>query len=554
MVPEVWPALLVSCGLLGPVLWAYWAVGQRLAGRGVPGPVMAVAALVLLVVAAGAAVMLVPGVESWTTRILGMRTELVSELAAEVTSASYWQILGVPGALALIAPIVCLGVAWQKEGELPALFLSLLAVAFLAMWWRTHDFDYLVPVVSAMAAALAVRGLWITMLPERVPVRNLLYAGAAVVALAPIWPLGKQAPPWPTRTDVGQLLLLSEGWVQAMTWMAERTPEPPLPVDARVDPFGDDFDYPPGSYGVLAAWDQGNFVSALGRRPVVVSQGVSPSLARWMMETDEARSIRFWDRARQDGEPIRYVVLDAETLGDHFGSFIEGAGLTAAEFAEQPSPGAPPVYGARYRESIVGRLYLDAADGLSHYRLVYQSPHQSALFYRARPGESGDGGSQRVRLLRRSEPIDSDDDRRRFEDLQEQGVTRTRQGYLYGVTFFPTVRIFELVPGATLVGRAAPGTEVEARLDLASTQDGAALEYRQSTVAGEDGRYRLTVPYATEQAAPTALVPTAVVATGRYRLSASPTGDRRPPLEVDVAEDQVRSGAEILLDEDEETR
>ncbi len=75
-----------------------------------------------------------------------------------------------------------------------------------------------------------------------------------------------------------------------------------------------------------------------------------------------------------------------------------------------------------------------------------------------------------------------------------------------------SVAIWQVVPGARIEGRTAPGERVDAQLRLSSHV------FRTSTDAGPDGRYSLRVPYPTEDR-----FSTAVLATGRYRLS-TPSG------------------------------
>jgi asparagine N-glycosylation enzyme membrane subunit Stt3 len=58
-------------------------------------------------------------------------------------------------------------------------------------------------------------------------------------------------------------------------------------------------------------------------------------------------------------------------------------------------------------------------------------------------------------------------------------------------------KLFELVAGAELVGRSAPGSAVKLRLVL-RTNIGRELIYRDQVTAGDDGTFRLRAPYATD--------------------------------------------------------
>lgn len=85
--------------------------------------------------------------------------------------------------------------------------------------------------------------------------------------------------------------------------------------------------------------------------------------------------------------------------------------------------------------------------------------------------------------------------------FREDGVALERYRLLY-VTFpivegeTPAFKLFELVQGARLVGRSAPGATVEISLAL-RTNLGRNLVYSAETTADEEGRYHFRLPYAT---------------------------------------------------------
>jgi dolichyl-diphosphooligosaccharide--protein glycosyltransferase len=103
------------------------------------------------------------------------------------------------------------------------------------------------------------------------------------------------------------------------------------------------------------------------------------------------------------------------------------------------------------------------------------------------------------------------------------------------------VAVFELVPGARVAGRAAPGAEVVFELSLRAGRG--RFPYRARTVASREGRYELRLPYPTD-----APVSAEVGATGAYRVR---SGGRSAAL--DVREADVRAGAAVAgpdLEED----
>jgi asparagine N-glycosylation enzyme membrane subunit Stt3 len=95
-------------------------------------------------------------------------------------------------------------------------------------------------------------------------------------------------------------------------------------------------------------------------------------------------------------------------------------------------------------------------------------------------------------------------------------------------------RIFEFVRGARLAGQASPGKRVGARISCLSNR-GRKILARLTSRADPNGRYALTLPYATHGAPP------AVLCDSAYTVF---SGGRR--VEVAVHEDQVQSGSPVL--------
>ena len=94
-------------------------------------------------------------------------------------------------------------------------------------------------------------------------------------------------------------------------------------------------------------------------------------------------------------------------------------------------------------------------------------------------------------------------------------------------------KVFEHVPGAQIVGRAAPGARVRLRLPLTTNRDRKGV-YRASTTADAKGRYRLRVPYANKGGPPS------VRPGSHYILEC---GDES--VRVRIAERSIRSGADV---------
>ncbi len=101
-------------------------------------------------------------------------------------------------------------------------------------------------------------------------------------------------------------------------------------------------------------------------------------------------------------------------------------------------------------------------------------------------------------------------------------------------------KVFEIVPGARLVGRAAPGAEISLALSLETTQK-RKFSYAARTTASEDGLYTLRVPYSNS----TLQHESQVTSTARpgYRYELGCNGERSF---VRVSEEAVLNGKDVL--------
>jgi dolichyl-diphosphooligosaccharide--protein glycosyltransferase len=194
----------------------------------------------------------------------------------------------------------------------------------------------------------------------------------------------------------------------------------------------------------------------------------------------------------------------------------------------------------RYERSMIARLYVGDGLGLSHYRMVFESAHQSWIVSLSRP-VTGKNDS-----WRRSFPIDNEADRERFRGSESPNSRlATSLGYAYDGVVTASVKIFERVEGALLVGSAPGALEVEARLSLHSRATDRDFEYRTSARSTSDGRFELVVPYPTRGSNPAL----EITARGPYslRVVSAPDTDGAEIGRVDVSPNQIRTGARIEL-------
>jgi asparagine N-glycosylation enzyme membrane subunit Stt3 len=260
-----------------------------------------------------------------------------------------------------------------------------------------------------------------------------------------------------------------------------------------------------------------------------------------MLLDDEAATLDFWSQRTQSGERIRYVVLDGRTAFANLPSMVALLGGTLAQYMDANQP--MPTFGEAYYRTIAARLYVGRGSGLGHYRLVYASPQMTALYYHAR--SHGVGDTEQLQVTALAQPIDSADAARHFAELDQANLQETSDGYVYRPRIVPSVQIFEIVPGATVLGTTQPGMLVEARLRLgenASDED-AALLYRQVQRADDQGHFALTLPYSTDGLAAAAVQP-----IGLYRILVGVDSEHMAGVvQVGVSEANLQAGSALDL-------
>lgn len=273
------------------------------------------------------------------------------------------------------------------------------------------------------------------------------------------------------------------GIMRAARHLAESTPPPSDLLDR---------DQPP-EYGVLAAWDIGNNIIATGRRPVVATGFLDtlPGDSFW-------ESVRFFTEADPEAawgimsrNRLRYVVLHnhAKTLLLSYYTLGRDdlyARLLAGGKSALYRSGAAPVSLRLWDEAGTGHVAAGRViPGARHFRLLWED----FFFY---PGDSS--------------------------------VDQTK--------------IYQAVPGARIIGKAAPGTLMGARLPLVSNL-GKSFVYLEAATAGPDGRFELVVPYASGQANGS------VRPAGPYQVAGWADATS---IEVTVGERDVLEGRAVIVD------
>jgi len=464
-------------------LWARFSLGQRRDTRAIG------ALLAGLAVVAAMLLVLVPDLREVLTQGLAWFTEdaearEVAELAPldSLTAATRYSLAFFLFPVAWV--VVAVG-AWRDRSSQRGLVL-LWSLIFFALALHQRRFNNSFSVLYALVwGGAAAQGLfWV-----RSRLRATSWSTAFLVVLVGI---GAAASLIPVAAYYQPVVLRAmKAWrgeatgfqmqparirvhLGAARWLARSTPPTRGYLDASLRP----------EYGVMAPWSAGHLLRYFGERPQVQDNfgayGGEENFARaweYYFATDEATAVELLD-----GLGVRYVVVDRTGAGTP--RRVEYSDLSMAARLARAFGSAREI-----EVGVDGRVREVSA--LTQHRLVYHARSVSG------PGLATDWTAW-------------------------------------------SVAVYERVEGARVTGEADPGATVEARLRF-TTQSGVRLlpratdlhVYRVRTQADAAGRYRLRLPYPTDES-----FSDAVRTVGRYELS---TPERTATFSV--TEDAVQTGS-----------
>jgi asparagine N-glycosylation enzyme membrane subunit Stt3 len=388
-------------------------------------------------------------------------------------------------------------------------------------WLQTRDFNYYPPPILAAAAAYALVGA------SRRGLAGLTSRWGQVAILAllvvpPFIPGPTFQRPWMTSKMFGEVMMQSDGLEEAARWL--KTTQGDIRPDS------------PEAFGVVTPWDLGNIIAQASGVPVKWSQTVSPELAR-LMFSDQPDQV--YQQLNSGSHPLRYIVLPARNLSDKFLGELIATDIPMMDMLEN---GETVQYestqvalfkpSARNLAAFIVRLYWGLAQGLGHFRLVFESDSEAIHTVKLNPESSN--------LEFVSFAVDADN-RKIFQPLLDNPKTplKTSRGILVNSKLAPEVRIFEAVPGARLTGSAQPSSHVVARINLVA-HSGTLRPVTYSTLADSDGRYELRLPYPTDQ--PMSPAEGTIEVRGAYHVTVD-----GQTIEVQVSEADIQAGREVKL-------
>ncbi len=493
LLPLLWKLTLAGTGgfialLLGALRWFETSRSRQ-------SPVRRLAWLAGALAIGGAVVFaLSPAARHFAGEGLGQKSTLVAE-NQPVTPGLYWMITGLAGILGPLALVVGIASgAWRRPGWWIAVLPSLF---FLALWCRTFDYGY-----QAALHAVLLTGYFFGAAPARKWSGLCALAGATALVIFCCWPMHRTMPWWlPGAWYENEAELPGDGWIEAMRWLRTSTPPPPPLPPHPVEGVS-----PRGRVGVLTDWSSGQYVNTLAERPATSSRyPEAEGIAPFFLLTEAAvRAAPM--RGATVTTAVRYVAVEPKVIGDYAGAHLSTLGRNLADFAGRDTfvdgrghTMSVPTLGPGYAGAFATQLVERDGAGLEHFRLIFESRQQSFLRL-----TYDDGAKQ---LMPRASLVRTPAEREDVLAKLRQGLWQENGANAYLGHLVAAVKIFEQVAGARLEGSAAPGAAVAAEIPVRLRSSGRLLRYRQTGRADSAGHFQLIVPYATEAAAGTDLVP-----------------------------------------------
>ncbi|THE65425.1 oligosaccharyl transferase, archaeosortase A system-associated [Salinadaptatus halalkaliphilus] len=339
-------------------------------------------------------------------------------------------------------------------------------------------------------------------------------------------------------------------WEGSNEWLAENTPEPGNWGGAGYEdeleyhgtyeyPDGGDYDYPPGSYGVISWWDYGHLITTQAERIPHSNpfQSNARSSSAFFTAESEDRSELILDAVAAGASPddhtneeleqmiaegdeldeeIRYVMIDYQMAGDKFPAMATWTdpGPNYYMTAEDYQPGQPieedevgEIFGdIPYHETTLSNLYFDDADGMENYRLVHENAEAGSVVY-ASYAQIDDGEVVHFDEMGQpvspaeGEPAVAVNEQIPFETYQQ--LEENDDIVVFDARTAAAVKTYERVEGATLEGSIDGDVDdiEDATVTAAVQLDAGEREpfiYTQDAELEDDGSFEMTVPYATD--------------------------------------------------------
>ncbi len=312
-------------------------------------------------------------------------------------------------------------------------------------------------------------------------------------------------------------------------------------------------DYPSSAYGVMSWWDYGHDIEYVAHRipnanpfqAGILENGGKDGSCKFFLATNESDGYR---NLQDLGS--KYVMIDLEMATTKFGAITVWAKedyssyYAPAEFGLTSTTSVPILVDSpKYNSTMMSQLYYNDANGMNHFRLVYESPGDYYVYTKYAYLDQYQQNSYNYVPFVDNWPHDANySSMYGLYNASIKPFPTTQDGtwaqFIYDsrppVKF---VKTYEVVKGATLHGTAPAGSAVTASVGLGIGDR--TFTYTGKATADANGSYAITVPYASEPMKGTNYS-SDVKPLGQYTVSYGNT-----TTTVDVPEQAVQNGGTI---------
>jgi oligosaccharyl transferase (archaeosortase A-associated) len=454
-------------------------------------------------------------------------------------------------------------------------------VAVMNAYLLAEMVDYLTP--EATDAVRAIGEIETYQIITLAAVAMLVLAPALVVPLG-LGPQGSRQTQTAWNVTDNRVPGAITQWNDTLGYMRTETPAQGNLGGAgnadRMEYFGSyppqqDFDYPDGSYGVMAWWDYGHWITVRGERTPVANpfQENAGNAADFLLAPNETAAEDAVGTVSEDDASVRYVMIDWQMVNPN----SKFTAPTVFNDRVSQSDFYGPVYASNFRnvfnlrtqqyyESMVVRLYAYHGSAMTPQPIVVDWQNRRVQTQDGRQITVRAGAEGRNTVLRQFDNVsaaqsfvESDGSAQvggvghyptervsalehyRLVTVSESSALRSARYQqsarrAFRMTGVPPraqtinqpswVKVFERVPGATITADdLAPNTSVRATVEMRVPATNETFAYRQETRTTDQGELSMTLPYATtgydEYGPENGYTNASVRATGPYVIESS---------------------------------
>lgn len=470
-----------------------------------------------------------------------------------------------------------------KQRHPAEFFLLIWSLTIIALACREMRFNYYLAINIAILAGYSVYFLFNLagyLKAQKIYFSMLFFSIAALIA-HPMFSLLK-------NNNLSSGSHITHEWYNTLIWLKNHTPDPQgriinknLDYASGYYPVPTHYDYPESAYGIMTWWDEGHQITYIAHRipnanphvqgvigidgktdsaffftpnanthlPGITENGVKTGSAFFFTSTNEEEAVKNLNTVGS-----RYVIVNKDMATTKFPAIAIWSGdtnnwsntknikITLPEYPGKTLNLQAPIDSQKFLQSMVSRLFYDDANGLQHFRLIYESEGdyyvQLKLFqFASRKPVSIKLNTLEFHSKGYTEELNTAENRNQIREVNKNNNLFT----YYARPPVKCVKIFEKVKGAVVNGKVstniANDTPVKLTLKL-KTKYNRVFTYEQTTKVN-NGKYSFVVPY-----------PTTDMYGDGYSYDIKPIDKYRIQInnkvtEISVPEDAVMLGEDI---------